>query len=73
MSIDVAPLMQFRTGQMKVEVYQSAEAAGRAAASAAAIALRELAAVHGVVAMIFATGASQFEMLSALTSIEHLP
>ena len=72
MSVDTAPLMQFQAGQMKVEVYQSADAAGRAAASTAVIALKGLATARDVIPVIFATGASQFEMLSALTSIEHL-
>lgn len=58
---------------MNVEVHPSREAAGRAAARAAAVVLNELAAVRSTVAVIFATGASQFETLAALTAIEGLP
>jgi glucosamine-6-phosphate deaminase len=58
---------------MKVEVHPSREAAGRAAARAAAAFLAELAARRKAIAAIFATGASQFETLGALTSIEDLP
>jgi glucosamine-6-phosphate deaminase len=58
---------------MKVEVHPTRETAGRAAAHAAAEALRQLAAARDAVGVIFATGASQFETLSALTSTENLP
>ncbi len=58
---------------MRVEVYASRAAAGRAAAEAAATALKELAAAHDVFAVIFATGASQFDTLGALTAMEDLP
>jgi len=58
---------------MKVEVHPSREAAGQAAAHAAAVSLRELASACDVVGVIFATGASQFETLAALTAIEGLP
>ncbi|HTX76554.1 MAG TPA: glucosamine-6-phosphate deaminase [Terracidiphilus sp.] len=58
---------------MKVEIYATAKAAGQAAAESAAAALRKLASQREVVGVIFATGASQFETLHALTSIPDLP
>ena len=58
---------------MKLEVHTSREAAGRAAAQAAAAAVRELALSRKTVAVIFATGASQFETLAALTGTSDLP
>lgn len=73
MSVDTLPVRQFRAGMMKVEVHPSRQAAGRAAARAAALALSELTRVRDTVAVIFATGASQFETLAALTAMENLP
>lgn len=73
MSVDTVPARQLRAGLMKVEVHPSREAAGRAAAQAAALALGELAAARAAIGVIFATGASQFETLAALTAIEDLP
>jgi glucosamine-6-phosphate deaminase len=58
---------------MKVEVYPSRQDAGRAAARAAALALSQLAKSRQTVAVIFATGASQFETLAALTAMDDLP
>lgn len=58
---------------MKVEIHPSREAAGRAAARAAAGALKELTASRPEIAVIFATGASQFETLAALTAMPDLP
>lgn len=58
---------------MKIEIHPSREAAGRAAANAAADALKELSVSQRNIAVIFATGASQFETLAALTGIENLP
>ena len=62
-----------RAGLLKVEVHPSRAAAGLAAARAAATSLVGLAAAHDSIGVIFATGASQFETLAALTSIENLP
>jgi glucosamine-6-phosphate deaminase len=73
LSVDTLPVRQFRAGLMKVEVHPSREAAGRAAAHAAAGALAELAATRDTVAVIFATGASQFDTLAALTATASLP
>ncbi len=58
---------------MKVEVYPSRAAAGEAAARAAANAILELAQKREIIAVIFATGASQLDMLSTLTGIHKLP
>ena len=58
---------------MIVEVYPTAGAAGQAAGSAVARALRELGAQREAVGVLFATGASQVETLRALTSTSNLP
>jgi glucosamine-6-phosphate deaminase len=58
---------------MKIEVHPSREAAGQAAAHAAAAAIAEIAAAREAITVIFATGASQFATLAALTAIENLP
>jgi glucosamine-6-phosphate deaminase len=58
---------------LNVEIHPDARASGMAAAQAAADVLRELAASQQVFSVIFATGASQIEMLEALTSFEELP
>lgn len=58
---------------MKVEIHPSRDTAGRAAATAAALAIRDLAASRQRIAVIFATGASQFETLAALTTMADVP
>lgn len=63
----------FQVGDMKVEIHSDSKAAGIAAARSAADALRKLAETDASVAVIFATGASQMQMLDALTGIESLP
>ena len=63
----------FEVGTMKVEVHPDVHAAGVAAARAAGKELIELAKAFDSVGVIFATGASQFETLNALTRIPHLP
>ena len=73
MPVDTNTVKQFQAGLMKVEIHPSREAAGRAAARAAAAALKELAGGRPRVGVIFATGASQFETLAALTAMENLP
>jgi glucosamine-6-phosphate deaminase len=62
-----------RAGHLKVEIHPSRAAAGLAAARAAAGALAGLAETRDSIGAIFATGASQFETLAALTCIENLP
>lgn len=58
---------------MKVRVCPTAKDVGQAAAELVAATLRKLGAARSVVGIIFATGASQFETLHALTSIPDLP
>ncbi len=62
-----------RFGSLAVEVYESTEAMGQAAAEAAARQLRELAAASEAVGVIFATGASQMAALNALTAMPGVP
>lgn len=64
---------QFLAGKLKVEIYSDRKAAGMAAALAAADALKQLAAAQESFSVIFATGASQLQMLEALTGLEGLP
>lgn len=73
MFVDTVPVRRLQAGLMKVEVYPSREAAGSAAAQAAARAIKAIAEARERVAVIFATGASQFETLDALTAIDALP
>jgi glucosamine-6-phosphate deaminase len=58
---------------MKVEIYPNGKAAGAAAARTAGKALIELGKNRDSIGVIFATGASQMDTLSALTVIENLP
>lgn len=64
---------RFQVEGLKVEVYPDRVAAGKAAAQAAAESLRQLAAQRERFAVVFATGASQLEMLRALTATPALP
>ncbi len=66
-------IRSLRVGSLNVEAYESTEAMGKAAADAAAERLRALAARNELVAVIFATGASQMATLEALTSMPGLP
>lgn len=69
----VEAVRSLKVDNLNVEVYESTEAMGIAAAEAAAERLRELAKQKETVAVIFATGGSQMAMLKALTSIPDLP
>jgi glucosamine-6-phosphate deaminase len=71
--VENIPAEQFQVEALKVEIYQNSKVAGAAAAEAAADALRELAKSRAVVAVIFATGASQFDILDTLTAMQGLP
>lgn len=71
--IEPRPIRSFQLGNLKVKVYESAQAMGKAAASAAAVSLLALANQDRTIAAIFAAGASQMETLKALTSIPNLP
>jgi glucosamine-6-phosphate deaminase len=66
-------IQRFQVEKLKIEVYPDRVAAGRAAAETAAQSLRALAAANSEFAAVFATGASQLEMLHALTVIPGLP
>jgi len=67
------PVTCFRAGLINVEIHPNREAAGTAAANAAAGAMTGLAKTRDSIGVVFATGASQFDTLSALTHIADLP
>jgi glucosamine-6-phosphate deaminase len=73
LSEEIVPAKYYQIESMKVEVHPTRAAAGAAAARAAAKALTELAKTHDPIGVIFATGASQIETLTELTSIANLP
>jgi glucosamine-6-phosphate deaminase len=73
MSTEVAQGKHFQAGKLKVEIYDSSQTAGAAAAQATAAALQRLAKNDGDIAVIFATGASQIPTLQALTALSGLP
>ncbi|MGH9342676.1 MAG: 6-phosphogluconolactonase [Terriglobia bacterium] len=58
---------------LTIEVHPSSEAAGSAAAEAAAQSIRSLAAARESVTVVFATGASQMNMLRSLVSGPDIP
>jgi glucosamine-6-phosphate deaminase len=60
-------------GTIKLEVHPNRKSAGEAAARAAAEELQRLAPWQKDIAVIFATGASQFDTLEALTSLPGVP
>jgi glucosamine-6-phosphate deaminase len=66
-------MKHFEVGTMKLEIHASQKAAGEAAARSAAQALKYLDQARSEIGVIFATGASQLEMLHALTSMPDLP
>jgi glucosamine-6-phosphate deaminase len=63
----------FNIGNLKLEIHTDKMAAGAAAALAAAAEIWRLAQLRQHIAIIFATGASQLDMLDALTSTPELP
>ena len=63
----------FKAGTLKFEIHGSRQAAGNAAALAAAAEMRARTQNGQDLGVIFATGASQLSMLSALTSLPGLP
>lgn len=65
-------ISKMEAGALKLEVHDTAAAAGQAAAYAAAEAIRQ-ASRNGNLGVIFATGTSQLETLRALTIIPDLP
>jgi len=64
-------VLHFSADALKLEVHPDPKAAGEAAACAAADAMRQ--GLSRDFGMVFATGASQLDMLSVLTSIPGLP
>ena len=64
---------QPKAGNLKVEIFPNRESAGRAAAQAAADEMHRLSESGQAIGVIFATGASQFETLEALTAMQGLP
>lgn len=69
----VTAIRQFKCDNMTVEVYETSQDAGRAAAQAAAKAFRQANDGTGNIPVIFATGSSQLETLRALTQISDIP
>ena len=60
-------------GRLRVEVHDSRQLAGEAAANAAASAIKTAAEDREAFGVIFATGGSQIATLEALSRIQHLP
>ncbi|MDF3128754.1 glucosamine-6-phosphate deaminase [Kiritimatiellaeota bacterium B1221] len=58
---------------MKLNIFEHKAESGKAAAELGAQSIREAVAAHGHVNIIVATGASQFEILSALTEMPEIP
>lgn len=63
---ELMDINRFQIDKLRIEIHPSSEAAARAAAQKAAQLLRQLAAERDNIAAIFATGASQLEMLRAM-------
>ena len=66
-------ITRFQIDRLKVEIHPDRESAGRAAAQTAAEYLRQLASERNSIGVVFATGASQLEMLRALVSAGGIP
>ena len=66
-------ISQVKVDKLRVEIYPDSEAAGRAAALAAARAMRELAAKQESLSVLFATGASQLDVLRAIVAEPDIP
>ncbi|MGH9641245.1 MAG: glucosamine-6-phosphate deaminase [Terriglobales bacterium] len=62
-----------QVGSLKLEIYESTEAMGTAAAEMAASCIRDLATISDAVPVTFATGASQMATLDALTRVPAVP
>jgi glucosamine-6-phosphate deaminase len=67
------PVIKHTAGTIKLEIYTNRKLAGEAAAAAAAEEIKRLAQHQKEIAIIVATGASQFDTLAALTAIPDLP
>ena len=66
-------MRSFQFESAKVEIYPDAVSMGKAAAQAAAEAIKEIEKRQATINVIFATGASQLDTLDALTKIDNLP
>lgn len=66
-------IQKLQIENLRLEIHPNPASAGDAAGNAAAAALRELGQKNGDIGVIFATGASQLEMLRALVEIPGLP
>jgi glucosamine-6-phosphate deaminase len=66
-------MRSFQVEAAKVEIYPDAVSMGKAAAQAAAEAIKEIEKHQTTINVIFATGASQLATLDALTKIDNLP
>lgn len=66
-------VIHFNVGTIKLEVHPNRKSAGESAARAAAEEMQRLAKSQKELAIIFATGASQFDTLEALTALPGLP
>jgi glucosamine-6-phosphate deaminase len=71
--VRIEKVLRLSVGSMKLEVHPDRRSAGAAAANAAGEAMQRLARKTPVFGMVFATGASQLDLLSELTSIPGLP
>jgi glucosamine-6-phosphate deaminase len=73
MLIGSGVVRSFKAGTAKVEIYPDAVSMGNAAARAVAEAIKEIERHHETINVVFATGASQLDMLDALTKMNDLP
>lgn len=63
----------FQVGNLIIEVHASAKSMGEAAALAAADSMKKMGSSQEAFGVVFATGASQLDMLAALTGLEGIP
>jgi glucosamine-6-phosphate deaminase len=66
-------VQHYQVEKLKIEIHPTREGAGAAAAKSAASSMLQLAQTDPVFAVIFATGASQLDMLQSLTKTPGLP
>jgi len=66
-------IIKFQVDKLRAEIHANSESCGPAAAKAAAEALFELGRKREVLSVVFATGASQLNMLRALVSHREIP
>lgn len=66
-------IIRFQVDTLNVEIYPDSKSSARAAAEAASMAIRELNENRDIVSVVFATGASQLDMLNALVDRRDIP